>query len=114
MTLLFHAFISTLIPIHLLHLLTPIYLYLSFLSPSPPGNTCAYEIGLASGELSAALGRVDSTQIPPHSPNYPYYDLYKVWYGMVNTIHFHYITYVWYEGDTFQVPSNQLSNTLSL
>ena len=43
-----------------------------------PGNSCVRAIGRASGELNAALARVDRTNIPPTSPNYPYHDLYKV------------------------------------
>jgi len=43
-----------------------------------PGNSCVRAIGRASGELNAALARVNLAAIPSTSPNFPYHDLYKV------------------------------------
>ena len=53
-----------------------------------PGNTRPYAIGKASGELSAALATVDLTQIPSISPNFPYYDLFKVHHAVTRDTFF--------------------------
>ena len=43
-----------------------------------PKLTKVREIGLCAGELSTAMAKIDRTALPKVSPNFPYWDIYKV------------------------------------